>query len=332
MLKRDRDFIIRIISFAVLAILLLALPWIIGQPYIQHIMIMASVYIVLCVSLHLTVTTGVLSLAHAAFMAIGAYISAVLTLKLGVSFWLALPIGGLAAALVALLLGYATLHVRGLFFGILSFAFCEIVSVTIAHIPAVGGNEGLSGIPYPGAINIPGIRPLEFVGKIPFYYLILAIMLVTVVVVYRLERSRIGNVFAALQESPELARSLGVNIIRYQVTAFVIGSFFAGVAGAFYAHYAHFLSPSEFTVWKSIIIFLLMVIGGMRSVAGPIVGALFLTILPELARAAKVYESLIYALVVLTIVFFLPGGLISLHQHFAALLKRSIRMKNNGSS
>lgn len=299
------------ISGALLAIAL-TVPLFVKNLYVLHILIVAGIWVILTVSLHLLFTTGVLSLGHAAFMGIGAYCSAILTMRLGVPFWVALPLAGVIAAAIAAFAGSIFLRVKGLLFAVITFAFGETVRLIFSNWPGLGGDAGLTRIPAPEPISLPMDITVTFVGKTPYYYLMLIIVALSVLVLYRIEKSRLGMVFTYIAENDSLAESAGINVQGYRLLAFGIACFFAGIGGSLYGHYHSYLSPDEFGVWTSALVFLLCVIGGPSSIMGPVVGAVFLTIIPEFLRGAKAYAPLVYAIVILLVVFVLPEGLISL--------------------
>ncbi len=315
--------------YGILLIFILVFPFITNNLYLLHILILAGMWSVLCVSLHLLEFTGLFTLCHAAFMGIGAYASAILSMKLGWSFWAALPLAGLTASSVAVLTGSILLRVKGLLFAIITFAFGKVVMLAISHWPGLGGKEGLTGIPAPNAIHLPLGLDIKFVGKIPYYFLTLIIVFISFWIIYRIERSRLGRIFSAIQTNDTLTESTGVNVYGYRLLSFGIASFFAGITGSLYGHYHAYIAPMEFGVWTSVMIFLLVVIGGKKSLLGPVIGAIFLTIMPELLRGAKIYAPLFYAVLVLVVIFFLPEGLISLPDRIRAL-KRNYQKGETG--
>lgn len=327
-MKASKQAVVRWVICCLCGIFLLTCPLYIGNPYILHIIITAGVWVILTTSLHLLLATGLFTLGHAAFMGVGAYASALLTMKAGWSFWVALPMAGIISALLAATVGSIFLKVKGLLLAVITFAFGEAVLLTLTHWP--GPPDGITGIPVPNPIVIPGITSIEFVGKTPFYFLVLLITVITVFVLYRIENSRLGRVFACINENDVLTESAGVNVHLYRLISFCIACFFAGVAGSLYAHYHTYAAPKEFSVWASTLIFLFCVIGGTRSLTGPVVGALFLTAIPELLRGAKTYQSLMYAILVLGVVFLLPDGLISLPDRLRRLLNGSGPGKETG--
>lgn len=287
---------------------LVAVPAFTQDPYLLNLLITTGIWSTSVWGVRVIMSTGQLTLGHAAYMAVGAYASTLLTMKVGLSFWLAFPLAGLISSFIALLIGYPTLRIKGVYFSIITFAFAEIIRLIIVHWPSLlGGFGGIANIPAPSSIF-----SISFTSRIPFYYLILGISLLTYLVMVRVDKSRLGKIFSSIHESDTLAESIGINIMKYKVTAFCLGCFFAGLSGSFYAHYFNFTSPEFFTIWQSIYCLIFAIVGGAGSVWGPPLGSLFMTLVPELLRVAREYEPVIYAIILILIMFVLPGGLITL--------------------
>jgi len=292
----------------IVLIVLLTLPVATQDPYFLNLFITVGIWTTSVWGVRLIMSTGQLTLGHAAYMAVGAYASTLLTMKAGLSFWLAFPLAGMISSLIALLIGYPILRIKGVYFSIITFAFAEIIRLIIVHWPDVLGGYG--GIP-----NIPPPQPIfsiRFTSRVPFYYLILAISLATYLFMVRIEKSRLGRIFSSIHESDTLAESIGINIMKYKMIAFGLGCFFAGLSGSFYAHYFNFTSPEFFTIWQSIYCLIFVIVGGVGSVFGPFLGSLFMTLVPEFLRVAKEYEPVVYAIILILIMFLLPGGLVTL--------------------
>jgi len=292
----------------IVLIVLLTLPVATRDPYFLNLFITVGIWTTSVWGVRLIMSTGQLTLGHAAYMAVGAYASTLLTMKAGLSFWLAFPLAGMISSLIALLIGYPILRIKGVYFSIITFAFAEIIRLIIVHWPDVLGGYG--GIP-----NIPPPQPIfsiRFTSRVPFYYLILAISLSTYLFMVRIEKSRLGRIFSSIHESDTLAESIGINIMKYKMIAFGLGCFFAGLSGSFYAHYFNFTSPEFFTIWQSIYCLIFVIVGGVGSVFGPFLGSLFMTLVPEFLRVAKEYEPVVYAIILILIMFLLPGGLVTL--------------------
>lgn len=306
------------LGLAALLILLFLLPLFVTSNFYLHVLIMTAVNIIMATSLWLILRSGQLSIGHAAFMAIGAYTSALLTMRVGLSFWLAMPLAGAMAAIIAVLVGYPSLRLKGLFFALVTFAFAEIVRIIFNSFgrDLFGGASGISAIPRPSLFSV------DFSSRISYYYLILLLMLLTILVIHRINKSRIGMTLLAISQADVLAESLGINIMRYKVLAFVIGSFFAGVAGSFFAHYFTHVSPELFTFWVSVDVLIYVVVGGLGSIVGPIVGACTLSMFSESFRTFGDYEPIVFGVALILVVMFLRGGIVSLPERISLLVRR----------
>jgi len=289
---------------------LIACPAITQDPYFLNLLITAGIWTTSVWGVRVIMSTGQLTLGHAAYMAVGAYTSTLLTMKAGLTFWLAFPLSGLISSFIALLIGFPTLRIKGVYFSIITFAFAEILRLIIIHWPSLlGGYGGIANIPPPQPIFF-----ISFTSRVPFYYLILILSVVTCLVMIRIEKSRIGQILSSIHESDTLAESIGINIMGYKIAAFCLGCFFAGLSGSFYAHYFNFTSPEFFTIWQSIYCLLFVIVGGSGSVWGPPLGSLFMTFVPEFLRVAREYEPVVYSSILIAVMFLLPGGLVTLPQ------------------
>jgi branched-chain amino acid transport system permease protein len=273
----------------------------------------------MAVSLRQMLILGQVSFAHPAFMAIGAYTSTMLVMNLGLPFWFTIFLAGLASGVFAYLLGLPVLRLTGPYFFLATFAFLEVVRMILTHfyVP-FGGPMGIYDIPPPNPIG-----PIDFSSISHFYYLILILFIITLLILYSLERSRFGQSWHAIGQSHILAESVGVNVMGYRVLAFVIACFFAGVAGACYAHYMTHMSPMEFGLTLSVDCIVWAVVGGMGSVFGPAVGAAILTLIPQLFKFTAEYEAGLSAVIFIIIILFLPGGLVSLPQVVSRRIRKS---------
>lgn len=309
----DRRKIVPLLSLGVLLIVLLLVPIFVSQPYVLHVLIVMGVNITLATSLRFIATVGQFSLAHAGMVSIGAYSSALLVIKLGFSFWAALPFAGLTAMSIAFLVGSPFVRLKGIYFTMVTLFLTEFITLLATEWRGLtGGVHGIISIPRPNAIVIPGLLNLTFASKVDFYYLALAMVGFTLISLYAIESSRIGIAFSSVRQSEALAESIGVNSAGFRVFAFSLGCFFAGIAGAFYSHYFSAIAPGSFGFLLSINVFIYMVVGGVRRFTGPIIGAIILTLIPELARTVKEYEPFVFAAVLLVVIFFLREGLVSL--------------------
>lgn len=296
------------IGTLILFIILAFFPAISRDPFILNILITTGIWATSVWGVRLIMSTGQMTLGHAAYMAVGAYASTLLVMKGGLSFWLAMPLSGLIAALVALIIGFPTLRIKGVYFSIITFAFAEIIRLIIVNWPSfLGGSGGIPGIPFPSPLF-----SISFTSRVALYYLILFIALATYLVMTAIDSCRIGKIFSAIHEADELAQSVGINLMKYKLIAFCLGCFFAGVSGSFYAHYFNFASPEFFTIWQSVYCLLFVIVGGVGHVLGPLLGSFFMTLVPELLRKTHDFEPVVYAVILIVVMFVLPGGLITL--------------------
>ena len=283
------------------------------NPYYMRVLMLCGISVILAVSLNLiNGFTGQFSIGHAGFMAVGAYVSAVFSLHAGLGWvrtfsalglpvpaaqgltlLVALLLGGAAAALAGYLVGLPSLRLRGDYLAIVTLGFGEIIRVLITNIDVVGGARGLPGIP----------------GWANFFWVGLWVVVV-VLVAGRLANSTHGRALFAIRDDEVAAEALGVDTTSYKVLAFVMGSFFAGIAGALFAHYNAYLHPNSFTFLKSIEVIAMVVLGGTGSISGAILAAIVLTILPEALRSAQELRMVVYSLLLIVLMITRPQGLL----------------------
>ena len=286
----------------------LTLPLWLQSPYHVHVAIMAGIFGVLAMSLNLLLGyTGQLSLGHAAFFGVGAYTSALLTLKLEWSFWPALAVAvGLAGA-AGFFIGRLALKLRGAYFVLVTISFAGVISlISVNWIELTNGPLGLPGVP------APVFGPWSLRTKTAYYYLVLAAVALSYAVCRRIVRSRIGRALVALRENEALAESIGVDVTHYLVLAAVVSAAMAGLGGSLYAHYTRFVSPEVFLFTYTVTMVIMVVAGGKGTLAGPLVGAVLFTALPEALRAAASWQwqMLAYGVVLVLLVFLLPRGIV----------------------
>jgi branched-chain amino acid transport system permease protein len=307
-------------------VLMFLVPLAIDGEYTLHILIMAALNIILASSLRLILTTGQLSLAHGGMMTAGAYTSSLLVMKLGISFWAALPLAGLAAATLALMVGFPFVRIKGIYFAMVTVFLAEMITLTAEQCRSItGGSSGIFAIPKPGPIVSPGLLKMTFTSKVDFYYLALVLMLITLLFLFAIEHSRIGLTLLSIRQADFLAESVGVNTARFKVLAFCVGCFFAGTAGGFYSHYIRAINPRSFDFFFAIYVVTFMIVGGGGRFAGPILGAFILTLLPELFRWLKEFQPFVFAGVLMAVIFFLPEGLVGLPTRLFNLYTRGRR-------
>jgi len=275
--------------------------------YYVGIAIDCGISVILAVSLNLiNGHTGQFSLGHAGFMAVGGYTAAKLSLVCSplapdslkpVLFLAALVLGGCMAAVIGLAVGIPSLRLKGDYLAIVTLGFGEIIRVIVQNMESVGAASGLKGIPKYTTLGWS-----------------FALAAVTIYVVAALVNSTYGRGFIAVNDDEIAASSMGINPVRYKVTAFVIGAFFAGVAGGLYAHHKQFLSPTGFDFFKSIDIVVMVILGGMGRTAGVIIAAILLTVLPEMLRQFADYRMIIYSLLIIGLMMVRPQGLFTFGQ------------------
>jgi branched-chain amino acid transport system permease protein len=269
------------------------------NPYLQTIAMYAGINIILAVSLNLVNgITGQFSIGHAGFMAIGAYTSAYLTVNVSAaSFFLNTAAGGLAAAAAGYAVGLPSLRLKGDYLAIVTLGFGEIIRVVLLNVEAVGGARGMYGIP-----------------KETSFFWVFSWVFICILTITRLMHSTHGRAFLSVREDEIAAEAMGIDTTKYKVRAFVISSFFAGVAGALFAHYLCYLNPSTFNFMKSIDVVVMVVLGGMGSVTGSVVAAIIITLLPEALRPLQEitridFRMVIYSLTLILLMLTKPKGL-----------------------
>ena len=265
----------------------------------------------------LTFYIGRINIGQSAFALIGAYVSAILVVKAGWSFWISLPAAGLFAAVVAILIGLPILRLRGVYFAMITLVLTQVVTLTALALPITNGARGISNIPLPSSISVFGIPILpDFAAmentKLAFYYTACIIMILTYAALYRLVNSRLGHLCRSMQQNEELASSIGVNISYIRIVIFAISSFFGGLGGAMFGSIAQSVYPSSFQVADSVNFMLNCFLGGLGFVFGPMLGTLVLYFGWDLLFEFGKYQMLIYSTILIIIIRFLPNGLLSI--------------------
>lgn len=310
----------RIIGFVIFFLFLCILPAFIKREYWLHVLIMSGIWSILCMGWALLLRIGLFSLGQAAFLGIGAYASAIMCLHFGVSFWIALPLAGVITAIFAFVLGVIILRLKGIYFAVVTFAFGEFLKLLYYDwVSLFGGIGGLSAIPRPSSLF-----DITFTSKMPFYYVIIVLVVIAGIVIYRIDHSRLGRISRSIGNNTDLAQSQGMNPMMYKVICFVVAAFFAGIAGSFMAHYYTNVSPDSFAVWESIMVQIKSTVGGVNTVVlGPILGAVVMTIVGEFLRGyMSAFEPIFFGVFLILVVFFVPGGLASMWQKFSLFLEK----------
>ena len=291
-------------AYTGLVVIIALLPLLLISPYMLHILILTFIFTIAAVSLRTIVISGQFPLAHAAFMGIGAYLAGMASRWLGWSPWLTIPSAALVTMGIGMLIGYPFARLRALYYAMGSLFFgIGVIQIINAGGVWTGGYSGLTGI-----------APLFPMGtsKVPYYYFFLGLAVVSLLALYRFEFSRIGINLKAIAQSHLVASSVGINEAWFRVLAVGVGCFFAGIAGAGYAHYTTVLSGVTFSFMATLWLVMYVLIGGVGSFIGPIIGTFILVLIPEFARDLKVYVPFISAVILLIVVFLMPKGLVSL--------------------
>ena len=300
----------------VLFVLAVIYPQMTGR-YATDVAINVLLYICLGLGLNVVVgLAGMLDLGYIAFYGVGAYTYAILNVTYGVGFWFCLPLAGAFATVAGCIVGYPTLRMRGDYLAIVTLGFGEIVRIILNNwMELTNGPNGILGLK-PVSILIPVFEngfsfEIFWVKKLQvFYYFALTLAILVIVAVHRLNHSRIGRAWESIREDETAAELMGVNTFIYKLLAYAMGAFFAGLAGAFFAARMRFVSPESFTFLESAMVLCMVVLGGMGSIPGIILGVLALIALPEVLRDFESYRMLIFGSTMIIMMLFRPAGLI----------------------
>ncbi len=299
---------IRVPFLAAIAAFFLAYPFVFPM-YHTSIMISALVYVMLGLGLNIVVgLAGLLDLGYVAFYAVGAYAYALLNLHFGLSFWVVLPISAILGAVCGTLLGYPVLRLRGDYLAIVTLGFGEIIRIVLENWDEF--SNGPRGIPNVPAPSFFGHQFAQHASVIYIYFIVIALCLMTIFFVSRLENSKIGRAWIALRDDDIACQAMGVDKFKTKLTAFGLGATWASIGGVVFAAKTSFVNPMSFTIWESITILCVVVIGGMGSAIGVIAGALVLILLPEYLRAMAEYRMLVFGALQVIVMVFKPEGLI----------------------
>lgn len=285
-------------------ILLLALAPLFLRGYTLYILNLASVYIIATIGLNLlTGYTGQLSIGHAGFLAIGAYAAALLLAKAGIPFWLSIPLAGLITGLTGFILLIPALRLTAIYLAIATLGFGAAVAEILPRWSSLtGGHQGMR-------VPQPTIFGLRLDSDVELYYLALIIVIIMILLARNIVNSKLGRAFIAIRDREPAAQACGISLAKYKAYAFFISAFYTGIAGGLYAYVVKYISPGEFDLAKSIYLFMMMALGGMASIPGSVVGALFLTFLPQWLSGLRGLQQLIYGAALVGVVIFMPYGI-----------------------
>jgi ABC-type branched-subunit amino acid transport system permease subunit len=297
-------------------IFVLDLPFILhDSPYLIHLLFLSGLFAVLAIGLDFQVgSTHLVNFATAADYGVGAYTAALLAVNFGLSFWIILPLSGLAAALFGFLLGLPTMKTKTYYLSLVTIAVGLIIYLLLNNLSWTGGSDGIAGIPYPtiGRFSLGDsvrIFGLELPFQANFYYLVLAILFLEFVVARRLYQSKIGLAWNAIRDDEIAAACQGIDVTGSKIMAFYTNAFFDGLAGAIYAFNVGFIAPENFAFMLSVIVVTMVIIGGMGNVTGVIFGAVIMTLIPEKFQAVQSYRLWLFALIIIIMLLARPKGL-----------------------
>jgi branched-chain amino acid transport system permease protein len=299
--------------------LLLALPKLTSVKYYLHLCVLALIWVIVAQGQNLIQGyTGYVSIVQAGFMGIGAYGSTLLNMNLGLPVWLSLAFAPLLTAVFALATGYPSLRVKGHYFAIVTLAFNMVIFIVLTNFSELTkGEAGISKIPKPESLG--GL--FDFQDRVVYYYLVLAVAVLATLLTAAIARSSIGRTLVAIRQNEDLVGAIGIAAWTYKLFAFVAAAMYAGLAGALYAHYQGFINPEIFSVAQSLDAILAVIVGGSGTIAGPVIGAFIVVMMPELLRFADGFRLILYGLLLVLATIFMPGGIVGLVRDLRARFK-----------
>ncbi|RWB59681.1 branched-chain amino acid ABC transporter permease [Mesorhizobium sp.] len=318
-MARNRNIKIASVA-AFLAIVFVAVPAMIsasGRIDLYYTLTSVALLSIASAGVWLTFYIGRINIGQGAYALMGGYVSAILVMDHGWSFWLTLPVAGLFCAAASVLIGLPILRLRGVYFAMVTLTLTEVARLLALALPITNGAKGIVSIPLPGALSVFGLTIIpDFAtllnSRLAFYLLAVTLMVICFGVMYRLVHSRIGKLCQSLQQNEELASSIGVNIAYLRVIAYAVSSFFGGVAGAIFAAISQSIYPSSFTVTDSVNFMLNCFLGGLGYVFGPMLGTLVLYFGWDMLFQTGQFQLLIYSGLMIVLMLVLPNGLLSL--------------------
>lgn len=298
----------RALGFTLAAVLLTAVPSLVRSDYLLNLLDLAGIYAIAVMGLGILLGfTGQMSLGQAAFFGIGAYTSGWLTTHLGWPVWPAMALAVAASALVGLVVGYPCLRLSGHYLALATIGFGIITQIVLINWKDVtNGSDGMTGIP------APAIGPWTLDSYGSYYYLVLVAVIACAYVAWRIKTTRVGRALEAIRENELAARATGIDATRYKIVAFVLAGAYAGLAGSLLAHSIKFLSPDSYSFDQSVVFLVMLILGGSSSIGGAILGAVLLTLLPEVLRPLKSSYIMVYGAAVVVMIVFMPRGLAGL--------------------
>jgi branched-chain amino acid transport system permease protein len=288
------------------------LPLVVRDKYWMHIFILMCIWSIAAFSLNLIMGyAGQANLALGGFFGIGSYATALLMLKMGLGFWPALLLSALLVSVIGFLIGLPTLRTKGSYFAIGTLCFNVIVFIAVERWESLTeGTRGLMGIPPPAPIGLPWGLTINFSSLMTMYYLMLIFLLLSIFIVYRIVHSLVGRSMVAVRESEDLTSSIGIDPMKTKLLTFVASVFLASIAGSLYAVYIGFLDPEIASHHLTFEVLLFVVLGGIGTISGPLVGAIVVTLLGEMLHYLDAFRLVAYGLVLVLVIIFMPQGIV----------------------
>ena len=303
-----------------MVLILFVVPWLIaisGRWDFYYTLTSVALLSIASAGVWLTFYIGRINIGQGAFALLGGYTTAILVTEVNVSFWLALPLSGLLAAFISVLIGLPILRLRGVYFAMVTLVLTEVAKLSALALPITNGAKGICNLPLPGALSIFGITLIpDFKDiantKLAFYYLAVILMILCFAGMYRLVNSRLGHICRSMQQNEELASSIGVNVASIRVLIFAISSFLGGIGGSTFVMISHSIYPSSFQIADSVNFMLNCFLGGLGYVFGPMLGTVVLYFGWDLLFETGNFQMLIYSAILIGLMLLLPNGLLSL--------------------
>jgi branched-chain amino acid transport system permease protein len=302
------------VAFAL--ILFVVVPTLLGRsPYFITVLTNAAILSFISLGVWITFSIGRMNLAQGAFALVGGYATAILATRYGISFWLCLPLSGVVSAALGALVGWPVLRLKGVYFAMTTLSLTEAIRLLALNgADITKGATGIVSIPRPGPIGLFGftlIPGFDGANPLPYYLLACLLLVLGLAGVWRLSTSRLGWVFRSLRQNEDLATSIGINVAKYRVIAFAACCFMGGIGGSFFAAFHQNIYPATYTISDSVNFMLYCFLGGLSYLFGPIVGAFLLVIAFELLHAVQDYQALIYGILMIACMLWLPNGILS---------------------
>lgn len=316
----------RPVVLALVLAILVVCPFVLN-PYLVFVISIVFIYTILALGLNLLLGfAGQFAFANAAFFGVGAYATALLKIHLSVSFWLGLPLGGLITAAIGVVVGLPALRLSGLYLAMATLAFAQLFQWLLIHWPSFTFGAGGIKVPH------PGFGPSPFESETNVYFLCLAAAVLAVVATWNIVRSRVGRAFVAIRDSEVAAQAIGVDPALYKTVAFALSAFYAGIAGGLHSVLLSYVAPEGYSLFQMVIHFAMVVVGGLGSVTGSILGAALITALPEVLRTFKGAQEIAFGAILMLCIIFLPDGLYGVIRRHSVGWREMLHRRPAGSA